>query len=144
MPERLSALIVDDNAYARSSTAAMLRKLGISKIAEAAGGVEAVTLLHSEPLDVLVMDWYMPEVSGAGLIGIVRRSRHARLKSLPVIVMTGYASRETIGKARELGAGEVLTKPFTPEHLSAALRRVLPDGWGAAAAPGKGDDQFFL
>lgn len=146
VPDRLRALIVDDNAYARSAAAASLRKLGIVTIAEADGGAAAIGLLASESFDLMVMDWYMPEVSGAGLMQILRDPRFGHNTALPVVLMTGYPSRETITRARELGVNEVLTKPFSADHLLLALGRVLPSGWdvpedGAVVA---GGDKIFL
>lgn len=150
VPERLRALIVDDNAYARATTAATLRKLGIGTVVEADGGAAAIGLLASEPFDVMLMDWYMPEVSGTGLIQVVRNPRFGRTTALPVILITAYGTRETIARARQLGVNEILAKPFTPDHLMLALGRVLPSGWDvpsrepAAAGAGGGDDQIFL
>jgi two-component system chemotaxis response regulator CheY len=129
VPGQLRALIVDDNAYARSATAATLRKLGIGTVVEAEGGAAAVAILASDSFDVMLMDWYMPDVSGAGLIQIVRDPRFGRTQKLPVVLITAYPSRENVAKARELGINEVLTKPFTADHVMLALGRVLHGSW---------------
>ena len=147
VPERLRALIVDDNAYARSQAAATLRQLGITTIAEADSGAEAIALLASERFDLMLLDWYMPEISGAGLMQVVRDPRFGRAVNLPVVLVTAYPTRDNIARARELGVNEVLTKPFTANHLLAALGKVLPSGWEEPeekkAAAG-GADKFFL
>ena len=65
VPDRVRALIVDDNAYARAATAATLRKLGISQITEVETAQEAVLQLIAAPFDVLFMDWYIPDMNGA-------------------------------------------------------------------------------
>lgn len=153
LPERLSALVVDDNAYARSAATATLRKLGIGTVTEANGGGEAAGLIATMAFDVVVTDWYMPEVSGAGLIQIATDARINKGKTPAIIVMTAYANRENVLKARELGAGEVIAKPFSTDQMAVALGRVLPAGWGSAAegsaaataATGKAEeDKFFL
>jgi two-component system chemotaxis response regulator CheY len=111
------------------------------------GGASAIGLLSSEPFDVMLMDWYMPEVSGAGLIEVVRDPRFGRTAALPVILITAYATRENIARARELGVNEILTKPFTADHVLMALGRVLPSGWDevpeAKAATAAGDKIFL-
>jgi CheY-like chemotaxis protein len=122
----LVALIVDDNAYARAMLAANLRALGISSITEARGGAQAVGLLLRERFDLLVTDWHMEEVNGAGLIAIVRTPGFPLNGAVPVVVLTAHASRENIVRARELGAEEILVKPFTAERLKSALDHVLP------------------
>jgi two-component system chemotaxis response regulator CheY len=134
VPEQVSALIVDDNAYARGATAATLRKLGLSQIREADSGAEAIVQLLGARFDVMLMDWYMPEISGAGLMHVIRDKRFGPSGELPVILITAYASRDNIARARALGVNEVLTKPFTADHVMLALGRVLPNDWGMPAA----------
>lgn len=129
VPAQLKALIVDDNAYARAATAASLRKLGLVHISESEGGAGAIGMLLEAPFDVMFMDWYMPEISGSGLLQVVRDKRFGAASRLPIVLITAYPSREVIAKARELGVSEILTKPFTVNHVSIALARVLPDLW---------------
>lgn len=145
VPERLRALIVDDNAYARGAMAATLRKLGLVSIVEADSGMEALALLASADFDVLFLDWYMPEISGAGLLQVVRDPRFGKAETLPVIVVTAYDSPENISRARALGVSEVLSKPFTSDGIAVALGNVLKSGWTTPAAEGeKAEDTFFL
>lgn len=135
IPGRLRALVVDDNAYARAISAAGLKKLGVGEVVEADGGAAAILHLMTEPFDLMLMDWYMPDVSGAGLMTVLRDVRFGAPSSTPVILMTAYASRDNIARARELGVNEVLIKPFTTDQLGTALGRVLGD-----AARASGDD----
>jgi len=139
IPGRLRALVVDDNAYARAISAAGLRKLGVGDVVEADGGAAAILHLMTEPFDFMLMDWYMPDVSGAGLMTILRDPRFGAASRLPVILMTAYASRDNVVRARELGVNEVLVKPFSTDQLGTALGRVLGE-----AARASGDDSVFL
>ena len=139
IPGRLRALVVDDNAYARAISANGLKKLGVGEIVEAEGGAAAILALLSEPFDLMLMDWYMPDVSGAGVMTVLRDPRVGAAARTPVILMTAYASRDNIARARELGVNEVLVKPFTTDQLGTALSRVLGDG-----AQAVGDGSVFL
>jgi len=139
IPGRLRALVVDDNAYARAISAAGLKKLGVGDVVEADGGAAAILHLMTEPFDFMLMDWYMPDVSGAGLMIVLRDPRFGPASRLPVILMTAYASRDNVVRARELGVNEVLVKPFSTDQLGTALGRVLGD-----AARASGDDSVFL
>ena len=139
IPGRLRALVVDDNAYARAISASGLKKLGVGQIVEAEGGAAAILELLGEPFDLMLMDWYMPDVSGAGVMTVLRDARLGAAAKTPVILMTAYASRDNIARARELGVNEVLVKPFTTDQLGTALSRVL--GSGARAS---GDGSVFL
>ena len=139
IPGRLRALVVDDNAYARAISASGLKKLGVGEIVEADGGAAAILALLGEPFDLMLMDWYMPDVSGAGVMTVLRDIRFGAAARTPVILMTAYASRDNIARARELGVNEVLVKPFTTDQLGTALGRVLGE-----AARAAGDDSVFL
>lgn len=139
IPGRLRALVVDDNAYARAISASGLKKLGVGEIVEADGGAAAILALLGEPFDLMLMDWYMPDVSGAGVMTVLRDTKFGAAARTPVILMTAYASRDNIARARELGVNEVLVKPFTTDQLGTALGRVLGE-----AARASGDDSVFL
>lgn len=128
-PARLKALIVDDNAYARTEATATLRKLGIRTIDDYAAAPLAVNAILSRRYDIVLMDWYMPEMNGAAMLQILRGSHFGPHGAVPVIMMTAYPNRETFARARELGVAEILTKPFTAMHLVGALGRLLPNSW---------------
>jgi two-component system chemotaxis response regulator CheY len=124
-PGRLRALVVDDNVHARAIGMLSLRKLGIGLVDEAGDGAEAILKLMSASYSLVLMDWYMPEVTGAGLLRVLRDQRFGPASQTPVIVMTGYPTQASMAQARALGITEILPKPFSIEHLSAALGRVL-------------------
>lgn len=139
IPGRLRALVADDNAYARAISAASLKKLGVGDVVEADGGATAILALMSEPFDLVLMDWYMPDVSGAGVMTVLRDPRFGAAAQMPVILMTAYASRDNIARARQLGVNEVLVKPFTTDQLGTAMGRVLGEAGRAA-----GNESVFL
>lgn len=117
----LKLLIVDDNHYARSLAVANLRHIGFHKIDEADSGAEALLLAHSGAYDVLIVDWYMPEISGAGLLSVLCDRRFGPAHKTPVIVMSAYTNRENVDRAVSLGACDVIAKPIK----AAAIRNAL-------------------
>ena len=120
LPSSLKILIVDDNDFARATANAMLMRLGLEHITEAATGAEAVSLLLGQSYDLLLADWYMPEVSGAGLVRIVRSRDFGINRTIPIVIMTAYATRENIGAAKALGLTEILIKPLEQPILATA------------------------
>jgi two-component system chemotaxis response regulator CheY len=138
LPQDLKALVVDDNAYARTAVAATLRKLGLVAIDELAAAAPAVGAIQATRYDIVFMDWYMPEMNGAALLQVIRDPRFQANGRVPVVMMTAYPNRETIARAKELGANEVLTKPFSQAHAAAALGRLMPDGWQIPEEPEAG------
>lgn len=136
LPSNMKILVVDDNDFARATANAMLIRLGLDDITEAASGAEAVSLLLSERYDLLLADWYMPEVSGAGLVKIVRSRDFGINRTIPIVIATAYATRENIGAARALGLTEILIKPLEQPILATALSRAI------SLRPA--DDQVFI
>ncbi len=125
IPGRLRALVVDDNAYARAICSASLKKLGVGDIVEADGGASAILELMAAPFNVVLLDFYMPDINGAGVMQVLRDPRFGASANTPIILMTAYASRDNLTRARSLGVNEILAKPFTTDQLGVALGRVL-------------------
>ena len=118
---RGTALLVDDEALVRMSTADMLHDLGY-RVVEAASGEEALRLLNKgERFDLLVTDHLMPGLTG---IDLARAARDAR-PGQAVLLISGYAESE--GVAADLPR---LTKPFRKDELAASLAQLT---WGRRA-----------
>ncbi len=113
-------LIVDDAA---DTVEVLRRNLALQgyRIFTASAVQEAIAILESTPVDLIITDLKMPRVSGMDLIRHVRDN----LKETEVMMITGYASIEGAVEAVKAGAEEYLAKPFTDEELYAAVRRSL-------------------
>lgn len=126
---QIKALVVDDNAYARVVCARGLGHFGIGTIDEASDGAEAILKLLRTPYDLVLMDWYMPDIGGPGVMQVLRDPRFDASPDIKVVLMTAYPSPENLLRGRRLGFNDVLPKPFTTDHLGAVLTRVLaPQG----------------
>ncbi|HYK91397.1 MAG TPA: sigma-54 dependent transcriptional regulator, partial [Acidobacteriota bacterium] len=82
---------------------------------------EAIGVLDSTPVDLVITDLKMPKVSGLDLIRHVREN----FQNTEVMMITGYASIEGAVEAIKTGAEEYLSKPFTDEELLAAVHRAM-------------------
>jgi len=82
---------------------------------------EAIKILDTTPVDLVITDLKMPGVSGLDLIKHVREN----FKETEVMMITGYPTIEGAVKAVKTGAEEYLTKPFTDEELFSAVGRAL-------------------
>lgn len=116
-------MLVDDDATLRTLLRVTLPSDGFD-VVEAADGAEALQLLDERPPDLVVLDWNMPERSGAEVLAELKR-RDARV---PVIVLTAERDKRPRAVARMLGADEFLTKPFSPLRLLDAIERLIADG----------------
>jgi DNA-binding NarL/FixJ family response regulator len=81
----------------------------------ASNGVEAMRLLKSQPVDILITDIQMPGMDGMALLAQVRRDPD--LARLPLILISAEDDRLSVRKGMASGADDYLTKPFTAEEL---------------------------
>jgi len=113
-------LVVDDSP----DTLEVLKRNLESKgylVFTAPGAVEAIKIIESSPMDLVITDLKMPEVNGLSLVRHIR----ANYKNIGVMMITGYPSIEGAVEAVKLGAEEYISKPFTDEELFSAVSRVL-------------------
>ena len=87
----------------------------------APGVPEAIKVLDTTPVDLVITDLKMPGASGLDLIRHVREN----FKETEVMMITGYPTIESAVKAVKTGAEDYLTKPFTDEELFSTVQRVL-------------------
>lgn len=115
-------LLVEDNPMVRRSIEATLRTAGFQVTSVDSGQrcIEEVGRLE-HPLDLLISDVVMPEMSGEEMIGRVHELR----PDLPVLFISGY-DRSTLARRKQQAAGEhFLQKPFDSEDLFAAVRKAM-------------------
>ena len=113
-------LVVDDSL----DTLEVLQRNLESKsyhVFTAPGAVEAIKILESTPMDLVITDLKMPEVNGLSLVRHIQEN----FKDTEVMMITGYPSIEGAVEAVKFGAEEYLAKPFTDEELFSAVKRVL-------------------
>jgi len=116
-------LIVDDFSTMRRILHNLLKELGFINIQEAEDGVEALAKLRAEAFDFVVSDWNMPNMNGIELLQAIRAD--ARLKHLPVLMVTAEAKRDNIVLAANAGANGYVVKPFTAATLDEKLMKIF-------------------
>ena len=113
-------LIVDDELGMRQFLTHLFQRDGHDvKVAER--GREAMSLLREEPVDLIISDVRMPDMSG---IELLRSARELR-PSVEVIMMTAFASVDTAREAFLLGAYDFVQKPFDNDLLKEVVARAL-------------------
>jgi two-component system, chemotaxis family, chemotaxis protein CheY len=119
----ISALIVDDSSVMRKIVERTLRQAGISlvRVLEASNGVEALSLLRTERVDLILSDINMPSMDGLEFLRQLRAESLA--PDVPVVMITTESSEEHVREAIVAGAHGYIRKPFTAEQVK---DRVLP------------------
>ena len=123
-------LIVDDDAALRESLAETLADLGHQALA-AATGMEALSRVRSGPIDAVLLDLKMPDMTGIEVLRRIRELEHAA----PVVVLTAFASADNTIEAMRLGAFDHLTKPIGRAELAGIVERALRSRTAHAAGP---------
>ena len=112
-------LVVDDEPKLGRLVADMLALDG-HEVLRAGGGREALALLASRPIDVVVTDLRMPEVDGLAVLAAARA-----LPAPPeVVLMTAYGTAESAVAAMKAGAADYVTKPFSMDELRLRIGRL--------------------
>jgi DNA-binding NtrC family response regulator len=115
-------LIIDDDRAFRSVLAETLRDLGHTPV-EAAGGQIGLDRLAQEPADAVFLDFKMPGTDG---LDVLRRLRaRPQTVSLPVVMLTAFASSTNTIEAMKLGAFEHMTKPLRRRDIELLVERML-------------------
>ncbi len=111
-------LIVDDNRTTTETLCALVNRWNHTSAA-AYDGVQALSVLEEETVDLLVTDLRMPNLDGMELLRTVR----SRWPEVIVIVVTAFGSVETAVEAMKLGAFDFLTKPYDDKELRVKFER---------------------
>ncbi|NVL92885.1 MAG: response regulator [Desulfobacterales bacterium] len=116
----MKILVVDDEQVVLYSCKRVLEAEGFEVCLVPSAG-KALEVLKREGFDLLLIDVKMPEHDGMYLIQEVKK----KWPAVPMVVMSGYDTPETIEEAARVGAAVFITKPFTPDELLATVRRVI-------------------
>ncbi len=119
----MKILIVDDFSTMRRIIKNLLRDLGYTNTQEADDGTTAWPMLQNGDFDFLITDWNMPGMQGIDLLRSVRAD--ARLKDLPVLMVTAEQKRDQIVEAAQAGVNGYIVKPFTAQTLKEKIDRIF-------------------
>jgi two-component system chemotaxis response regulator CheY len=119
-------LFVDDSPTMRSSVTFCLRNAGY-RVTEAEDGEDALDKLQSikdedQPLALIITDINMPRMDG---ITFIKKVKETDMKFIPILVLSTESEESVIEEGRAAGASGWLLKPFQPEQLLWAVKKVV-------------------
>ncbi len=122
MSKRETILIVDDVDINRIMLAEIFRDN--YEIVEASGGGEAISILNSrEDIAAVLLDLLMPDVNGLEVLKDMNRS--GKIKHVPVFLITAADSQEMLMEGYNLGAIDVIIKPFMAQFMKCRISSVI-------------------
>jgi DNA-binding NtrC family response regulator len=116
----MNILIVDDERIVLDSCKRVLEADGYS-VTLATSADKALEAICAEAFSLILMDIKMPGRDGMSLMREVKE----KWPDVPVIIMSGYATNETVIQVAKTDAASFIAKPFTPDELAEAIRKVL-------------------
>ena len=114
------ALVIDDEQIVLDSVSKILAEENY-EVDTALSSREGLDWALQRQYDIVLTDVRMPEIGGMRVLRDVKRAK----PSLPVVIITGYATVQSAVQAMKLGATDYLEKPFTPEELLKAVAQAL-------------------
>jgi len=124
-------LLVDDEPNVRTVFSDVLKRAGYRvKVVE--DGHKAVKEVEKKTYNLALVDLRMPKMDGIEVLENIKK----RKPEIPVIIYTGYGSVTTAVEAMRKGASDYLNKPFSPEELKLAIKKVLEQK-GNTSQPGE-------
>jgi DNA-binding response OmpR family regulator len=116
----MKILVVDDDAIVIKSCRRILEAEGF-EVTTVPSADEALEKIKYYDFDLLLMDVKMPKHDGLFLMREIKKY----WPDIPIIVMSGYPTPETVADVLELGATQFIPKPFRPDELTKSVRQVL-------------------
>lgn len=123
--ELLKILLVDDNHHMRVLLTEILRAIGVKQIYEANDGAEALALMRSHAIDIVMTDLSMQPMDGIDFVGLLRNSPDSPNQMCPVIMITGHSTQRRVTEARDAGVNEFLAKPLTARGVLDRIGMVI-------------------
>lgn len=123
--DNIRALIVDDSSVMRKIVERSLRQAGLSmaQVLEASDGAEALAIVQSNKLDIILCDINMPVMDGLEFVKQLAGVENA--KGVPVVMITTEGSEGHVVQALSAGARGYLRKPFTSDQVKEHVLPVL-------------------
>jgi two-component system chemotaxis response regulator CheY len=121
----LNVLIVDDSAAIRKILQRVLGQANfpISHVFEAGDGAEALEVMKSHKVGLVLSDINMPRMDGLQLLSQIRAVEEWKL--VPVVMITTEGSHAKVMEAVQLGASGYVRKPFTPDQIKEKLAGLI-------------------
>ena len=115
-------LLVDDEADLLTLLGYNLERAGLEVLA-ASDGEEALTIVSERRVDLVLLDWMMPYMSGIEVCRQLRRKPATR--NIPIIILTARGEEADRIRGLDTGADDYVSKPFSTDELVARIRAVL-------------------
>jgi len=118
-------MVIDDAQSMRQVVTLTLQDAGY-KILEAGDGVDALSRIQGKDIDMFICDINMPNMDGLTFLKTIKQDeKYASLKFTPFIMLTTEIGDDMKKRGKELGANAWIVKPFKPDQLLEAVKKLM-------------------
>ena len=121
----IAILVVEDDKMMQKLLRDMLQVVGFTNIHQAIHGEDALGILKSRDIDLMICDWKMHPMDGITLVTHLRTSPDSPNRFIPIIMLTGKGERSDVESARDAGVTEYIIKPFTATALFGRIKAIV-------------------
>jgi two-component system, chemotaxis family, chemotaxis protein CheY len=118
-------LVVDDSGFTRRIIMKSLWDLGFKEVSQAEDGSDALAVLNKENIDVVITDWFMPNMDGITLVKRIKSE--PKFAHIKIIMVTTWGEKERVVEALANRVNGFIVKPFTSEVLQEQLEKIIPN-----------------
>lgn len=115
----MKILVVEDEENIRKVIKKIL-EINEFEVLEASDGAEAMDIFYREKVDLIVLDWMLPKISGIEVLKMIREE-----SSLPILMLTAKSQEDDEVEGLEVGANDYLKKPFSLKILITRVKKLL-------------------
>lgn len=121
--EDFAVLVVDDSETSRRHIIRLLKKMGVENIIESEDGLDALSHVQVDPVDLVVTDFHMPVMDGGQLIQSIRAGAYQ--SGVPILMISSEHDPTKLETLRNLGASEICDKPFAATVLKRLIEQIV-------------------
>jgi len=115
----MKVLVVEDEENIRKIIKKIL-ELNKFEVLEAEDGAKAMDIFYSEKIDLIILDWMLPKISGIEILKMIREE-----SSIPILMLTAKTQDDDEIEGLEVGANDYLKKPFSIKVLITRVKKLL-------------------
>jgi len=122
---KIRILVADNDHQMATVLMHLLKHMGFSKMEHVRNGEDAIRVLKTHQVDIVITDWEMPHVDGIMLTRFLRCSDESPNRALPVVMLTARAERNDVEFSRDAGITEFVVKPYTSKTLFNRIEQLV-------------------
>ncbi|AEF82980.1 response regulator [Leadbettera azotonutricia] len=120
----MNVLVVDDSKFMRNIVKSYFSEIGMPcHYFEAVNGLEALKILQSTRMDLVLLDWNMPAMTGISFLKKVRAIES--LKNLPIIMVTSEGAKANVIEAFKSGVSDYILKPIDGRIFKEKIKEIF-------------------